>query len=166
MIVKQPKISEKAFAAKSAVIIGDVTVEDDANIWFGAVVRGDTDSIYVGKGSNIQDNAVVHVDTGFPVKIGKNVTVGHGAIVHGCTIGNNVLVGMGAVILNGAEIGDNCIIGAGATVTQNKKIPANSLLVGCPAKVIKEVDAEGSESNRQNALKYVEEGKEYKKSGF
>ncbi len=164
--MKDPKISEKAFVAKNATVIGDVTIEDDANIWFGAAVRGDMDSIYIGKGSNVQDNAVVHVDKGFPVRIGENVTIGHGAIVHGCTVGDNVLVGMGAIILNGAKIGDNCIIGAGATVTQNKEIPANSLLVGCPAKVIREVDGQGAESTRQNALRYIEEGKEYKKLGY
>ena len=96
--MKDPKISEKAFVAKNATVIGDVTVEEDANIWFGAAIRGDMDSIYIGKGSNVQDNAVVHVDKGFPVKIGENVTIGHGAIVHGCTVGNNVLVGMGAII--------------------------------------------------------------------
>lgn len=164
--MKDPKISEKAFVAKNATVIGDVTIEDDANIWFGAAVRGDMDSIYIGKGSNVQDNAVVHVDKGFPVRIGENVTIGHGAIVHGCTVGDNVLVGMGAIILNGAKIGDNCIIGAGATVTQNKEIPANSLLVGCPAKVIREVDGQGADSTRQNALRYIEEGKEYKKLGY
>ena len=164
--MKDPKISEKAFVAKNATVIGDVTIEDDANIWFGAAVRGDMDSIYIGKGSNVQDNAVVHVDKGFPVRIGENVTIGHGAIVHGCTVGDNVLVGMGAIILNGAKIGDNCIIGAGATVTQNKEIPANSLLVGCPAKVIWDVDGQGAESTRQNALRYIEEGKEYKKLGY
>lgn len=164
--MKQPKISQNAFVAKNATVIGDVTVEDDANIWFGAAIRGDMDSIYIGRGSNVQDNAVVHVDSGFPVTIGENVTVGHGAIIHGCTVGNNVLVGMGAIILNGAKIGDNCIIGAGATVTQNKEIPSNSMLVGCPAKVIREVDAKGVESNRQNALRYIEEGKEYKKMGY
>lgn len=164
--MKDPKISEKAFVAKNATVIGDVTVEEDANIWFGAAIRGDMDSIYIGKGSNVQDNAVVHVDKGFPVRIGENVTIGHGAIVHGCTVGDNVLVGMGAIILNGAKIGDNCIIGAGATVTQNKEIPANSLLVGCPAKVIREVDGQGAESTRQNALRYIEEGKEYKKLGY
>ena len=164
--MKDPKISEKAFVAKNATVIGDVTVEEDANSWFGAAIRGDMDSIYIGKGSNVQDNAVVHVDKGFPVKIGENVTIGHGAIVHGCTVGNNVLVGMGAIILNGAKIGDNCIIGAGAMVTQNKEIPANSLLMGCPAKVVREVDEQGAESTRQNALRYIEEGKEYKKLGY
>ena len=164
--MKDPKISEKAFVAKNATVICDVTVEEDANIWFGAAIRGDMDSIYIGKGSNVQDNAVVHVDKGFPVKIGENVTIGHGAIVHGCTVGNNVLVGMGAIILNGAKIGDNCIIGAGAMVTQNKEIPANSLLMGCPAKVVREVDEQGAESTRQNALRYIEEGKEYKKLGY
>lgn len=164
--MKKAKISDKAFVAKNATVIGDVTIEDDANIWFGAAIRGDMDSIYIGKGSNVQDNAVVHVDNGFPVKIGENVTIGHGAIVHGCTVGNNVLVGMGAIILNGARIGDNCIIGAGAMVTQNKDIPANSLLMGCPAKVVREVDEAGAESTRQNALRYIEEGKEYKKLGY
>ena len=164
--MKDPKISEKAFVAKNATVIGDVTVEEDANSWFGAAIRGDMDSIYIGKGSNVQDNAVVHVDKGFPVKIGENVTIGHGAIVHGCTVGNNVLVGMGAIILNGAKIGDNCIIGAGAMVTQNQEIPATSRLMGCPAKVVREVDEQGAESTRQNALRYIEEGKEYKKLGY
>ena len=159
-------VHPSAFVAKNATVLGDVTLCRDVNVWFGAVIRGDMDSVCIGKGSNVQDNAVVHVDAGFPVKIGENVTVGHGAIIHGCTIGNNVLVGMGAVVLNGAVIGDNCIIGAGATVTQNKVIPEGSLLVGCPAKVVRNVTDEDIKSTLENAERYVAEGQESKKMGY
>ena len=164
--MNKPQIHESAFVAKNATVIGDVTLCKNTNVWFGAVIRGDQEKIFVGKGSNIQDNAVVHVDSEFPVKIGENVTIGHGAIVHGCTIGNNVLIGMGATILNGAVIGDNCIVGAGALVTQNKNIPENSMVVGCPAKVIKEVTEDDIKATKHNAEKYIAEGEEYKKLGY
>ena len=164
--MKNPQIHSSVFVAKNATVLGDVTLCEDVNVWFGAAIRGDQDSIWVGKGTNIQDNAVVHIDAGFPVKIGENVTVGHGAIVHGCTIGNNVLIGMGATILNGAVIGDNCVIGAGAMVTQNKVIPANSLLVGCPAKIVREVTDEDIKATKENAERYVVEGREYKELGY
>ena len=114
--MKTPNIHESAFIAPDADIYGDVTVGEDCSIWFHAVIRAETAGIAIGKGSNVQDNAVLHVDEGYPVQIGENVTIGHGAIVHGCSVGDNTLIGMGAILLNGAKIGRNCIVGAGALV--------------------------------------------------
>ena len=148
-------ISEKAYITKTAVIEGDVTIEDNVSVWYGAVLRGDLAPISVGEGSNVQENAVIHVDKNCPVKIGKGVTIGHGAIIHGCTIDDNSLIGMGAIVLNGAKIGKNCIIGAGALVTGNTEIPDGSLVIGSPAKVKREVTEAEIESNRENAEEYV-----------
>lgn len=156
------KIHESAYIADGAVVLGEVSIGEDCSVWFNSTVRADRASIVMGKGSNIQDNAVVHVDEGFPVHIGDNVTIGHGAIVHGCEIQDNTLVGMGAIILNGAKIGKNCMIGAGALVTQNAQIPDNSLVVGCPGKVLRQVTEAEIASNLHNATEYVEEGKKYK----
>ncbi|MBR3607212.1 MAG: gamma carbonic anhydrase family protein [Lachnospiraceae bacterium] len=156
------KIHESAYIADGAVVLGEVSIGEDCSVWFNSTVRADRASIVMGKGSNIQDNAVVHVDEGFPVYIGDNVTIGHGAIVHGCEIQDNTLVGMGAIILNGAKIGKNCMIGAGALVTQNAQIPDNSLVVGCPGKVLRQVTEAEIASNLHNATEYVEEGKKYK----
>ena len=155
----QPTIDPEAFIAEGAVIRGDVRIERDASIWYNAVLRGDVDSIAVGEGSNIQDGCVVHVDRGCPVRIGRNVTVGHGAIVHGCTIGDGSLIGMGAIILNGAVIGEGCIVGAGALVTQGKHIPAGTLVVGSPARTVRAVTPEEREHNLANAQLYVEEAR-------
>ncbi|WP_102399733.1 gamma carbonic anhydrase family protein [Haloimpatiens massiliensis] len=159
---KNPNINEKTFIATSADIIGDVTLETGANIWYGAVLRGDTNKIYIGKNTNIQDNSVVHVDMDKPCTLGDGVTVGHRAIVHGCTVKNNVLVGMGAIILNGAEIGENTIIGAGSLVTQNKKIPSGVLCMGVPAKVVRELTEEEIDSIKKSAQHYVELSCEYR----
>lgn len=159
---KNPNINEKTFIATSADIIGDVTLETGANIWYGAVLRGDTNKIYIGKNTNIQDNSVVHVDVDKPCTLGDGVTVGHRAIVHGCTVKNNVLVGMGAIILNGAEIGENTIIGAGSLVTQNKKIPSGVLCMGVPAKVVRELTEEEIDSIKKSAQHYVELSCEYR----
>lgn len=159
--MKKPKIHPSAFIAPGAAIYGDVTVGEECSIWFHAAVRGESAGICIGDGSNIQDNCVVHVDPGHTVEIGKNVTVGHGAIVHGCKIGDNSLVGMGAIILNGAVVGKNCIIGAGALITQNTVIPDNSLVIGSPAKVTRRVTPQEAASNMTNARHYVEAGKEY-----
>lgn len=148
-------ISEKAYITKTAVIEGDVTVEDKVSVWYGAVLRGDLAPIFVGEGSNVQENAVLHVDKNCPVKIGKGVTIGHGAIIHGCTIDDNSLIGMGAIVLNGANIGKNCIIGAGALVTGNTQIPDNSLVIGSPGKVKREVTEEEIEANKENAEEYI-----------
>lgn len=159
--MKKPTIHPEAFIAPGAAIYGDVTIEKDCSVWFHATVRGERAAIRIGEGSNIQDSCVVHVDPGHPVEIGKNVTVGHGAIVHGCRIGDNTLVGMGAILLNGAVVGENCIIGAGALVTQNAVIPDNSLVLGSPAKVKRAVTQQEAEANLANARHYAEEGKAY-----
>ena len=158
-----PQIDETAFIADNATVAGKVTVGKNASVWFGAVVRGDLQSITIGVGSNIQDNAVIHSDANHPVVIGDNVTVGHGAIVHGATVGDNVLVGMGATVLDGAVIGDNSIIGAGALVTAKTIIPPKSLVLGIPAAVTKELSPAQIMGNRMNALEYVKLAKDYKK---
>ena len=144
------------FVADGAKILGDVTLGSNVSIWYNAVLRGDVCKITVGDNSNGQDCCVVHGKVGQPVVIGKGVSVGHGAILHGCTIGDNSLVGMGAVVLDGVVVGKNCIIWAGAVVTQNTIIPDNSMFLGCPAKFVKIVSDEQAESNRQNALHYVD----------
>ena len=158
-----PVIDETAFIAENATVAGRVAVGKNASVWFGAVLRGDLQPITVGENSNIQDNAVIHVGVNTPAVIGDNVTVGHGAIIHGATVGNNVLVGMGATVLDGAVIGDNCIIGAGALVTANTEIPANSLALGMPAKVTKTLGPQQVMGNRVSALEYVRLAKDFKK---
>lgn len=154
------QIHETAFIAPGAVVLGDVTLGADVGIWYNASVRGDRGPVVIGRGSNIQDNAVVHLDSGHPVVIGENVTVGHGAIVHGCVIGDNSLIGMGAIIMNGAQIGENCIVGAGALVTQDMQVPDNSLVLGSPARVKRSVTEEEIAANLHNAQLYVEEARE------
>lgn len=140
-----------AYIAPNATVVGDVTLGENVSIWYGAVLRGDHGAIVVGEGSNIQDNCIVHEKT----FIGKNCTVGHGAIVHGCTIGDNTVVGMGSIVLTGAVIGENCVIGAGAVVTGKTNAPAGSVLLGSPAKVVKEVTQQMLESNQNSARDYV-----------
>lgn len=137
-----------------AVVVGDVTLGENCSIWYGAVVRGDEAAIVIGDDTNIQDNAVVHTSDGIPTRIGKGVTVGHGAILHSCTVGDNSLIGMGAIVLDGAVIGKNCVIGAGALVTGRTKIPDNSMVMGSPAKVKRQVTHEEIDYNRRNALAY------------
>lgn len=155
-----PEISSEAFVAPSADIIGDVKIAADVSVWFGAVIRGDEAPIRIGEGTNIQDNVVLHCDHGSPMAIGKNVTVGHGSIVHGATIGDNVLIGMGAVVLDKAVIGDNCIIGAGAVVKERAEVPANSMMVGVPAKVIRTLDEAAIEERKKQSY-YVPLSKDY-----
>ena len=160
---KVPHISESVgFVADSADIIGDVTLEAGANIWFNAVLRGDMDEIIIGENSNIQDCAVVHTDFGFSCSVGMGVTVGHGAVLHGCRIGDNCLIGMNAVVLNGAEIGDNCLIGANSLVSQGMKIPPGSLVLGSPAKVVKALKPSMLEAIRRNGMAYVENSADYR----
>lgn len=158
---KYPQIEKAAFVAENATLIGDVVLEEDTTVWFGAVLRGDSTSIHVGKGSNIQDNCTLHCDEQSPLKVGKNVTVGHNVILHGCIIEDNCLIGMGAVIMNDAVIGENSIVGAGALITEGKVFPPNSLILGSPAKVKGEVDEKGVEMIRDAAKHYVHHGKEY-----
>jgi carbonic anhydrase/acetyltransferase-like protein (isoleucine patch superfamily) len=155
-------VGDRVFIAENATVIGDVTLSDDVSVWFGAVVRADRDTITVGMGSNIQDNAVVHTTPGFPVTIGAGVSVGHGAILHGCIIRDRVLVGMGAVVLNGAVVGEGSIIGAGAIVTEGREVPPNSLVLGVPGKVVRETTPEQQESITHNADEYVTLARRYR----
>ena len=161
---KKVKDFGENWVAPNASIIGDVTLENNTSIWFNATLRGDIENIYIGEGSNIQDGSVLHTDPGYPLKIGKDVTVGHLTMLHGCIIGENSLIGIGAVILNGAKIGKNCIVGANALVTENKVIPDNSLVMGSPGKVIRQVTAEEAKSITENAIHYQENWKKYYKS--
>ena len=154
------------WVAPNASIIGDVTLEKNTSIWFNATLRGDIENIYVGEGSNIQDGSVLHTDPGFPLKIGKDVTIGHLVMLHGCIIKDNSLIGIGAVILNGAKIGKNCIIGANALITENKVIPDNSLVVGSPGKIARQVSSKEAKSITENAIHYQENWKKYSKSVF
>lgn len=151
------KIHETAFVAPGAVVQGNVTIGEHSSIWYHAVLRGDRNSIMIGNGSNIQDNAVVHMDSGYPVEIGDHVTIGHGAIVHGCKIGDNTMIGMGAILMNGCRIGKNCIIGAGALITQHVEIPDCSLVIGNPGKVKRTVTEDEIRHNLKNAQLYEEE---------
>lgn len=168
MIVKELEnqkitVPQGVFVAENAVLAGKVTLSEGNSIWYGAVLRADEDSITLGKNTNVQDNATVHTTKGFPVVLGEGVTVGHNAIVHGAKVGNNTMIGMGAVVMNGAEIGENCIVAAGALVTEKTKVPDGMLLVGVPAKILKPTSPEQIEGNRKNAETYVRLGKEYQK---
>jgi carbonic anhydrase/acetyltransferase-like protein (isoleucine patch superfamily) len=158
-----PRVSPTAFVAETAVVIGDVVIEDEASIWYGAVLRGDKGRITVARKANVQDNAVVHAGPGQgeDTLICEGTTVGHGAIIHSCTIGKYCLVGMGAIVLNRAVIGDHCIIGAGAVVKEGDKIPAGSLVVGVPGKVIKQLSPEQMKGVEANCEEYVELSRRY-----
>jgi len=149
-----PTIDDAAWVAPGTHLIGNVTLAADASVWFGTTIRGDNEPIVVGKGSNVQENCVFHTDPGCPLTIGENCTVGHKAMLHGCTIGDNSLIGMGATVLNGAVIGKNCLIGAGALITEGKVIPDGSLVMGAPGKVVRELDAAAIMSLTQSALHY------------
>lgn len=158
-----PKIDNSCFIAGSAEIYGDVVINENASVWFGAVIRGDCNSIHIGKGSNIQENCTLHVNTGpSNLELGEYVTVGHNVILHGCKIGNCALIGIGSIILDGVEIGEETIIGAGSLVTLNKKIPPGVLCMGSPAKIIRELTQEERSSLRESALHYIELAKNYK----
>ena len=148
------------YIAEGAVVKGQVTMADGASVWYNATVRGDSEPIEIGRNSNIQDNAVVHVDLSHSVRIGDNVTIGHSAIVHGCTIGDNTLIGMGAIVLNGARIGKNCIIGAGALVDPGHRIFLTEALHLVSAKVVRALTADEIEENHRNAMHYVEIARE------
>ena len=145
-----------------AQVLGDVELGEDVSVWHGAVIRGDTDSITIGDNSNVQDNCVVHCTKGFPVEIGKNVSIGHGAVVHGCKLEDNVLIGMNATVLNGAHIGKNSIVGAGAVVSEGKNFPEGSLILGVPAKVVKQLNESQVKLIQDNADNYVKLSKQYK----
>ncbi|KAA9387295.1 gamma carbonic anhydrase family protein [Neorhizobium galegae] len=152
---------DRFWLAPDATVIGKVELGEDVGIWFGSVLRGDNEPIVVGKGTNIQEGVMIHTDPRYPVEIGENCTIGHHAIIHGCTIGDNSLVGMGATILNGAKIGRNCLVGANALVTEGKEFPDNSLIVGSPAKVMRVLDDEAVEKLKQSAVRYVANWKRF-----
>lgn len=149
-----PQIAEETWIAPDANLIGRIVVEEAASVWFCATLRGDNETITVGAGSNIQENCVLHTDMGYPLTIGKGCTIGHKVMLHGCIIGDNSLIGMGATILNGAKIGKNCLIGAGALITEGKEIPDGSLVMGVPGKVVRDLDDAAIEGLRKSALGY------------
>ncbi len=153
---KKPEIHKESFVAHSADVLGDVIIGEGSSIWYGTVVRGDIERIQIGKFTNIQDNATVHTETNIPTTIGDYSVIGHNAIAHGCTIGDNCLIGMGAIVLNSAVIGDNSIIAAGSLITEGKVIPPNSLVMGTPGKVVRQVTESEIEDIKKNALRYYE----------
>lgn len=158
--MKKPRIDEQAVVADGAVVLGDVTIEKDVSICYNAVIRGDANSISIGEGTNIQDLAVLHVDADASLAIGKNVTIGHGAILHGCTIKDQALIGMGAIVLNGAVIGKGSMIAAGALVLQNTVVPDGALYMGNPAKFRRMLTEEELTANLKNAANYIKESKD------
>ena len=165
-MAKTNNIDLSANIVKESVILGDVSIGENSTVLFHAVLRGDDDSIRVGKYSNIQDNCTVHADRGYPAVIGDCVTVGHNAVVHGCTVGDGSLIGMGAIVLNGAQIGKECLIGAGSLVLENQVIPDGSLAVGNPAKVKRQLTEEERKKLYENSLEYVKVGKDMRAEGY
>ncbi len=159
----RPELPEQGgyWIAPTASLIGKVRLKRDASVWFGAVLRGDNEWIELGERSNVQDNCTLHTDPGFPLIVGDNTLIGHNVVLHGCTVGDSSLIGMGAAILNGARIGNNSLVGAGAIVTEGKSFPDNSLIVGAPARVIRTLDAEAIERIRAGADVYVRRGQRY-----
>jgi carbonic anhydrase/acetyltransferase-like protein (isoleucine patch superfamily) len=150
--------------ADNAVLIGRVRLKHDASIWWGSVLRGDNEWIELGERSQIQDNVMLHTDPGFPIIIGANCVIGHNVVLHGCSIGDNTLIGMGAILLNGSRIGNNCLVGAGAVVTEGKEFPDNSMVLGSPARVIRDVDEKAREMIAHGADVYVRRWRQYAKS--
>lgn len=158
----KPNIAPSAWVADSADLIGKVVVEADASIWFGAVIRGDNEEIRIGAGTNVQENSVLHTDIGYPLTIGTNCTIGHKAMLHGCTIGDGTLIGMGATILNGAKIGKGCLIGACALITEGKEIPDSSLVMGAPGKVVRQLDETARARLMASAAGYQENARRFR----
>ena len=158
-----PEISADSWIAPNAIIIGKVKLEKNSSIWFNAVLRGDIELITIGENSNIQDGSVLHTDPGYPLTVGKGVTVGHMVMLHGCQISDDTLIGIGSIILNNAKIGKNCIVGANTLITENKIIPDNSLVVGSPGRVLRKVTEEEIKAILENGKHYVDISKKYKK---
>ena len=158
-----PQLAPGAYVADNAQVIGRVVMGENASIWFGVVARGDSDTLTIGRNSNIQDLSMLHADAGVPLTIGENVTVGHQVVLHGCTVGDNSLIGIGAVVLNNARIGRNSIVGAGSVVTEGKEFPDNSLIIGAPAKVVRTLDEAAANRLRQNADHYVKNAQRFAK---
>ena len=159
---KTPQVDSTAWIADSAQVMGHVTLGPDASVWFGCVLRGDTESMTIGEGSNIQDLTVMHADHGLPLTIGKHVTVGHKVMLHGCTIGDESLIGIGAIVLNGARIGKNCLVGAGSLVTEGKEFPDGSMIMGTPAKVVRQLTPEQIEGLRLSAQHYIDNARMFR----
>jgi len=159
-----PRIADSAWVADSAQVIGNVELAESASVWFGAVLRGDTEPLRIGRGSNIQDGTVVHADHGYPVTLGEDVTVGHQVMLHGCSVGDSTLIGMQAVLLNGARIGRHCLVGAGALVPQDKEFPDGVLIVGTPARVVRELTPQQIERVKWSAAHYVEQAARHRRS--
>ena len=157
-----PRIAQSAWVADSAQVIGRVALEEGASVWFGAILRGDDEWITIGRGSDVQDDSVLHTDMGSPLSIGADVTIGHQVMLHGCTIGDGSLIGIQAVVLNNAKIGRNCLVGAGALVTEGKEFPDGSLIMGSPARVVKQLTPEQFERIRYGAVHYVENAQRYR----
>ena len=157
-----PHIAESAWIADSAQVMGDVQLGADASVWFGTVVRGDTAHITIGEGTNVQDASVLHADEGMPLTIGRHVTVGHQVMLHGCTIGDESLIGIGAIVLNGAKIGKNCLVGAGALVTEGKEFPDGSMIIGSPARVVRQLTPEQIEGLRRSAQHYIHNARRFR----
>ena len=158
-----PKISKSCFIAPNASVIGNVELDDNTSVWFNVVIRADLAKVKIGENSNIQDGCVLHVDEGFPITVARNVTIGHKVMLHGCSIGEGSLIGINAVILNGAKIGKNCLVGANALVTENMIIPDGSLVLGSPAKVIKQLDEKAKLMIAEGAAHYVHSNHKYTK---
>lgn len=156
------KIHPSVFIAPGAVVVGNVTLDEHASVWFNATLRGDVEAIIVGPRSNIQEGCILHADPGFPTVIGEGITVGHGAVVHGATVGDNCVVGIRAVLLNGAVIGENSIVGAGALVTEGKVFPPNSLILGMPARAVRELTPDEVAANRGSAARYMERARAFR----
>ena len=156
-----PQLAASTWVADSAQVMGNVVLGEDASVWFGTVIRGDTETITIGAGSNIQDASVLHADIGKPLVVGERVTVGHQVMLHGCTIGDESLIGIGAVVLNGAKIGKHCLVGAGALVTEGKEFPDGSMIIGSPAKAVRELTHEQIEGLRQSAQHYIDNARRY-----
>jgi carbonic anhydrase/acetyltransferase-like protein (isoleucine patch superfamily) len=156
-----PEFAPECWAASTAVLIGRVRLKREASVWFGAVLRADDELIEIGERSNVQDNCVFHVDPGYPLTVGDDCTIGHHAMVHGCTIGSNTLIGMCATVLNGARIGRNCLIGANALITENKVIPDNSVVMGAPGRIVRQTDETGARALAQTAGLYVARWRRY-----
>jgi carbonic anhydrase/acetyltransferase-like protein (isoleucine patch superfamily) len=160
---KQVQLPERYFIADNAVVLGNVALGNDVSIWFNVVIRGDSELIAIGEDSNIQDGAVIHTDPGYPMNLGRGVTVGHKAMLHGCTVGDYSLVGINAVVLNGAKIGSHCIIGAHALVTENMEVPDGSLVLGTPAKIKRQLSSEQQNALELQAQHYVRNGRRFRK---
>ena len=157
-----PEIDASSFVADSATLVGKVTLHANTSVWFGATLRGDNERITIGENSNVQEGAVMHTDMGYPLTVGNNVTIGHQAMLHGCTIGDGALIGIQAVILNGAKIGNGCLVGAGALVTEGKEFPDNSLIIGSPAKAVRALTADDTARLLASADSYVQRGQLFK----